>query len=53
MDNQTTKPMSTDELILALAQELRDYADAAEEAGESINSTEQLLKAVDEYFLQS
>lgn len=40
----------TDYLILALAQELREYADAAEEAGSNIESTEGLLEEVDLYF---
>lgn len=39
-----------EELLLQLAQELREYAAAAEESGESILSTEELLAEVDRYF---
>lgn len=35
------------ELASAMAQDLREYADAAEEAGERIEATEQLLEEFD------
>lgn len=56
-DNLPKKPrldafpeIKADELIFALAQELREYADSAQEAGCNIESTEGLLGDVDKYF---
>jgi len=39
------------DIILALAQDLREYADAALEAGCNIDETEALLAQVDELIL--
>lgn len=43
----TTPTKSLLELATAMAQDLREYADAAEEAGERIEATEQLLEEFD------
>lgn len=40
------------DLLVACAQDLREYADAAEEAGQSIAATEELLAEVDAAILE-
>lgn len=41
-----------EDLVLALSQDLREYADAAAEAGQEIAATEALLAEVDAYFAE-
>ncbi len=47
---QDRKLAEAEALLLGMAQDLREYADAAAEGGENIQSTEELLKEVDDYF---
>jgi hypothetical protein len=50
------KPITVDEclrLLQAMAEDLREYADAAREAGDNIEATEQLLADYDALFKRS